>query len=81
MENQPIQNPILSNHFYIREACKEAGSLVSEGYVIRCKWYEPKLKVVMYTLKHMKNRNVMTIYATEKGLMIKKNSKVVKRIP
>lgn len=79
--NQPITSPKFSRNYYIGEACRTASSLLSEGYVIRTKWYDEKRQVIMYTLRHMLNRNVITIHATSEKFLMLKNGRQIKKLP
>lgn len=76
-----MESPKFSNHF-IREAMREMASLScsDEGYVIRTKWYDKSRGVLMSTLKHKSNGNVISIIANRSSLTIRKNGKVVKQL-
>lgn len=76
-----MESPKFSNHF-IREAMREMASLScsDEGYVIRAKWYDKSRGVLMTTLKHKSNGNVISIIANRTSMTIRKNGKVVKQL-
>lgn len=76
MESQKFSNR------FIREAMREMASLTcsDEGYIIRTKWYDKCRGVLMSTLKHKSNGNVISIIANRSSLTIKKNGKVIKQL-
>lgn len=76
-----MESPKFSNRF-IREAMREMASLTcsDEGYIIRTKWYDKSRGVLMSTLKHRSNGNVISIIANRSSLTIKKNGKVIKQL-
>lgn len=76
-----MESPKFSNRF-IREAMREMASLTcsDEGYIIRTKWYDKSRGVLMSTLKHKSNGNVISIIANRFSLTIKKNGKVIKQL-
>lgn len=69
-----------SNRDYIREAGREASTLLNDGYRLTANWADSSSKTIHFFMRHAVNGARIHIKVKSTGYQIIRNAKIVKEV-